>query len=258
MKKCHFFLLPLRKILTVLAQFGTCVAAIVALFALREAISQRESMYKPELFVESSYIFADFTDPKEIKFYTADRDSLTQKESILFPIYHLVNVGFGAALRANIYWYLTPTVVETYFKANGIAGVKITKEGNVNKYQLGEDEFIIINDGTIAGWPVNYVMPINSKEEICRGYCEQIIGRTLSVLMKWQYKYSSGGTVYDSMLRIPATLKYSDINGKWFTKRLEIDVFPLKYIPNNGVVYGIYPQKNEEEISREFREMGGV
>lgn len=49
-------------LVSILAQIGTMVAAIVALFALKEAILQRESMYRPELRVGESIICADVSD----------------------------------------------------------------------------------------------------------------------------------------------------------------------------------------------------
>ena len=49
------------KVINVLAQIGTMLAAIVTLFALKEAMLQRESMYKPELRIGESTFCADIS-----------------------------------------------------------------------------------------------------------------------------------------------------------------------------------------------------
>ena len=52
------------------------IAAIVALFALRETRIQRESMYKPNLSIADGVFYADISDIKSIKYYQDGIDTL--------------------------------------------------------------------------------------------------------------------------------------------------------------------------------------
>ena len=54
---------------SVLAQIGTVIAAIVAVFALKEAVLQRESMYRPELRMGEIFNCANVNNLKNIKYY---------------------------------------------------------------------------------------------------------------------------------------------------------------------------------------------
>lgn len=200
------------KIMTILAQFATFVTAFIALFSLKESIFQRESMYKPELFIETSYICAEFMEDGTIRHYLSDKDSLVKTEEIVYPCYNIVNVGFGAAMSANLYWHLEPDTIKNYFERNGINGVIQIRHNNLDTFKLGDEEFEVMNDGTVAGWGINYVMPYKSNEHLVRGYCDPHIGYALSTIMKWKRHYSKSGYLYDSILRVPVTLKYKDIN----------------------------------------------
>lgn len=244
--------------ITVLAQIGTLATAFVALFALRESISQRESMYKPEVLIETSYIQANFLKDGKAWFYKVDKDSLKIEEDIVFPYYNLVNVGFGAALKANVYWHLDPSLIEDYFKINIIKDVQCIKQDSINIYRLGDEKFEIANDGVVSSWPVDYVMPLSTSDKYARGYLHPRIGYALSMIMKWKCERSGSYNDYDSVLRVPVTLKYCDINSKWYTKKFWMNIFALKYQSNGGIVYGIYPQKDGKELSRDYEEMGDV
>lgn len=63
-------------VINVLAQIGTLVAAIVALFALKEAVLQRESMYKPELRIGETAFCVDISNINDIVYYKVNKGTI--------------------------------------------------------------------------------------------------------------------------------------------------------------------------------------
>lgn len=244
-------------VITILAQLGTLVTAIVALFALRESIFQRESMYKPEVFVEESYLCAEEDGEGGLKYYLVDRDSLKVLDEIVFPCYNLVNVGFGAALSANMFWHLDSSVIKRNLEMIGIKDAKFEIKDTLSEVSYAGDVFSYISDGVLAGWKVDYTMPYKSELSKNRGYYDPIISRAISKLLLWG-KTNSLGNRLEPRLIFPVTLKYKDINDKWYTKNYEMTIDVIKYIDDKRVVFRVYPGMTDNDLIREFKGMGSI
>jgi len=244
-------------VITILAQLSTLVAAIVALFALRESIFQRESMYKPELFVEESYLCAEEDGEGKLKYYLIDRDSLKVLDEIVFPCYNLVNVGFGAALSANIFWHLDSSVIKRNLEMIGIKDAKFEIKDTLSVVSYEGDEFSYISDGVLAGWKVNYTMPYKSEISKNRGYYDPLISKAISKLLLWG-RTNFHRSRFKPRLFFPVTLKYKDINEKWYTKNLEITIDVIQYIDDKRVVFRVYPGMTDNDLIKEIISMGNI
>lgn len=241
--------------LMVLAQLGTFTTAVIALFALKESIKQRESMYKPELFVEETYLCVQKAESSKFRYFQVDKDSLKLRNEIVFPYYNVINVGFGAALSANLFWLIDDSVMNMNLRAMGITESKIVKNGSFDIVYLRNDSLEYLNDGVVAGWKINYVMPYRSGEKNEKGYYETIISNAISKLLFWGAEM---GNDRNTRLEIPATLKYKDINEKWYTKRYKMSIDILKRIDDNNLIFRVYPALPVEELTKEFSGMGDV
>lgn len=240
---------------TGLAQIGTFATAIIALFALNESIKQRESMYKPELFVEETYLCVQKTEPNEYRYFGVDKDSLKLRHEIVFPCYGVVNVGFGAALSANLFWLIDDSVMNKNLRTIGITESKIVKDGNWDIVYFRNDSLKYLNDGVVAGWKINYVMPYKCGEANNKGYYEAIISNAISKLLFWSCEMGNNENI---RIEIPATLKYKDINEKWYTKRYNMSIDVLKRLDKNKIIFRVYPALPDEELAKEFSGMEDV
>lgn len=244
-------------IFTFAAQLGSLCTAVVALFALREAIVQRESMYKPELYIDESYFCAKEDSQGKMRYFLFDKDSFKVKEEVVFPFYNLINVGFGAALSANVFWHLDSTVIEKNLKQIELSDANIVSKDTFGDVLFGKDRLRYINDGVTAGWMVNYVMPYNSESSGNRGYYDPKVSEAISKILLWHHKSSQTSSA-NPRLTIPATLKYKDINGKWYTKNYEMTIDVIQYIDDSSVVYRVCPGMRDFDLYKELEEMGRV
>ena len=84
-------------VISVLAQIGTLVAAVVALFALKEAVLQRESMYKPELRIGETAFCADIRNQDDIVYYKINNSSIDLSNRKKEAWFRVDNIGMGSA-----------------------------------------------------------------------------------------------------------------------------------------------------------------
>lgn len=99
-------------VVSIFANIGTFVASLIAIFTLFEVKKQRQSMYKPELFI-SPFTLKVYNNPFFSKglmeyeiggYYHAEKcDDIKVKSSIL-PYYQIVNLGFGSARNVECVW----------------------------------------------------------------------------------------------------------------------------------------------------------
>lgn len=89
-------------LINVIAQIATIVVAVVALFALRESVFQRESMYRPELRIGESTFCADIRNVDNIKYFKVNGGVADLKKDEKAAWFRINNIGMGSALSVSV------------------------------------------------------------------------------------------------------------------------------------------------------------
>lgn len=207
-------------IVNVLANIGTAVAACVAIFALKEAVFQRESMYKPELFIGTVDFVVDISNKKDLKFYAIVGDSICRQPQSR-PWYWLQNVGVGSGLSVYGCMKFNEELVVKYLNENGLKNVKKVKGKNLaNMLVYNNDTMNVLCSDRIADWKVDYVLPINQAKKESIQYFPPIVINNIIKAYLWIINEKNNGTTADFF--IPIELDYKDINEKWYRKKFEL------------------------------------
>ncbi len=156
------------KVVNVLAQIGTMLAAIVALFALKEAVLQRESMYKPELRIGESVFCADINNIDDIVYYKINNGSIDMSNGKKNAWFRVDNIGMGSALSVSI---------KTCFIRAQISPLLAREEKEIDEDNIEtcimdtiiheNDSLILFNGDVTRRWRIDYVLPISQKDEEC-------------------------------------------------------------------------------------------
>lgn len=156
------------KAISVLAQIGTMIAAIVALYALKESILQRESTYKPELRIGETLFCADIGDMDNIVVYRTKNGYVDFSQTENDAWFRVDNIGMGSALSVSI---------NTHFNREQISPLlindnKVIDEDNIENsiYDTiwhGNDSLILFNADVTRNWRLDYVLPISQSSEEC-------------------------------------------------------------------------------------------
>lgn len=198
------------------------MAAYISYRSLNESISQRESMYMPELFIGSECFFADITDSTDIRFYHLDSDSTLRKEKMR-PWYSLHNVGMGSAISVYGHLMFNSETMMCYFSKSGMDEVQIIKgDGFVDCLTFRGDSIEVFNQGFVSDWTVDYVLPISQTDEKSFQYFPPDVLDDIVRAYLWVEKANLSKEALG--FKIPLELAYKDINGKWYKKEFEMTV----------------------------------
>lgn len=198
------------------------IAAYISYRSLNESISQRESMYKPELFIGSECFLADIADSMNIRFYHLDSDS-TQREEKMRPWYSLHNVGMGSAISVYGHLLFNSETMMSYFSKNRMDEVQMIKgDGFVDYMTFRGDTIEVFNQGFVSDWTVDYVLPISQSDEKSFQYFPPNVLDDIVKAYLWVEKANLSKEAIG--FKIPIELAYKDINGKWYKKEFEMTV----------------------------------
>ena len=198
------------------------LAAYISSRSLDESVKQRESMYKPELFIGAVDFFADISNSHKVKFYAMESDT-AYCEVKMRPWYRLNNVGMGSALSVYGHMYFNTETFQNYFTKNELKGIEIIPLNNFeNALVFNQDTINVFKNGFVSDWTVDYVLPISqSKEESIQYYPPNVLEKIVKAYL-WIKSEKDDYTI--SGFDIPVELAYKDINGKWYKKKFEMTV----------------------------------
>jgi len=244
--KAHFNINTLSFLIAILAVY-------ISYKSLDESIRQRESMYKPELFVGTVDFCVDISDLDDMKFYYVESDSAL-REVKMRPWYRLINVGMGSALNVYGHFAFNTETMMNYFSMTGVSGVKLIKgDGFEDTLVFHGDSIMIFNQGFVADWTVDYVLPINqSQEQSIQYFPPNVLDEIVKAYLWVSNEHKTDNT---SFFQIPIELDYKDINGKWYRKDLELTISCTKN--KNKVYCSIKAGLSLEDSVREFDEAIG-
>lgn len=226
------------------------LAAYISYRSLDESVKQRESMYKPELFIGTVDFYASISNLNDIKFYRLESDSVFIEERMR-PWYRLNNVGMGSALSVYGHLLFNTETIMNFFSKNGLKGVKMIEgEDIIDTLVFHNDTITSFKNGNIADWTVDYVLPLSQSEEESIQYFPPGVLDDIVRAYLWTSSQQEKDDV--NSFRIPIELDYKDINGKWYGKNLELTVNCWK---SRSMVYcSIRAGLSFEDHVREFGE----
>lgn len=204
--------------ISLLASLATLATAVIAYFALRESILQRESIYRPELYIGETKYMADISDMNNIKYYQIVNDSVVKEKLVYTPLLKINNIGMGTALNVD-----GKTTFSWETSSPLLSKLKMPRKKGEQSY---EDVFMHGSDSLKlpAGigsmqWKNDYILPIGQTDN---DHTEEFWSPNLGMIIKasvWLTKIQ-GSPVMPFM--IPVKLTYRDINNKWYTRETEI------------------------------------
>lgn len=245
-----------------LSQIGTVIAAVAAVWAIHESITQRESMYQPNLLIETYdflYISIPYENYNSI-YCTTFSDETDSTDNSPFITIH--NVGFGAALNVQAVLNIDTTsvlkTVKSLFKDEMIDNYVF--KHNDELYHILFDTFkesyfyinyngqkdIIIFNYTMAK---SYVMPIKETLSEIKLYLNPFIFGPFEEICKLAYSNKSdkdNGFDYNAYI----DLSYHDINNKKYKKRIPIRI---SVHPENEYIIEFRVRLQNESDQNSFR-----
>lgn len=194
------------------APVATLVTAGVAFFALKESVLQRETMYRPELYVGETEFYADLTDTAEIKYYRVEQNSIIRTKSVREPWMKINNVGMGSALHVN---GTTDFRLEVASKAMKAMMVKRENPYDIYDTFIHGDDSLRLGIGSGMRWHDDYVLPLYQTRNECVVWLGKHNIDNMVKAALWLNR------ILHSRFQgyiIPVKLKYKDINEKWYVK----------------------------------------
>ena len=251
-KKLWHFISPYINV-NMMSLMIAVIAAYISFRALGEAVKQRESMYKPELFMGTLNFFAVIRDSHHIDYYSVEADSMN-RQAVDRPWYRLYNVGMGSALSVFGHMIFNTESLLTYFSENKLTGVKkITGENIFDTLVYRKDTIVVFNEGYMSDWKVDYVLPESQTETESRQFFPRIVMNDIIKAYMWVQAGSNGDVSND--FKVPIELGYKDINGKWYKKTFELTISCSLYDDRkNAVICLIRSGLSDEEFIRELEE----
>ena len=194
------------------------IAAYLSYRTLDESIIQRETMYRPELYVGETKFYADLTDTAVIKYYRIEKDSIVWKEPVRVPWMRINNVGMGSALHVEGTVNLRPEVMSKAMKAMKIKRKSIDEI--YDTYVHGEDTLKLLGAGGVR-WHEDYIMPLYQTQVECIKDLPENDFYNMIKTALWL-----NGILHSRFqgFIIPVELKYKDINDRHYTKKTWMQV----------------------------------
>jgi len=198
------------------------LAAYISYRSLDESVKQRESMYKPEVFIGSVDFYANVNNQKDIKFYRLESDSVFVEERMR-PWYRLNNVGMGSALSVYGHMFFNTETFQRFLTMNELKGVEIIPINDFeNAFVFNQDTINVFKDGYVSDCTVDYVLPISQTvEESIQYFPPNVLDEIVKAYL-WVLSEKDDKSI--SSFNIPVELDYKDINGKWYKKEFEMTI----------------------------------
>lgn len=213
--------IPWKDIFDCVAQIGTLVATVIALYALRETRLQRESTYKPVVLIESSHFFAKRGEMNKYEYFIKQDDSLLRIKSE--PYYNLINVGMGCAFNVVTDMQLNSETIVSFLTEEGFIDVQTIEKDFMKEIIVDKQDTIhffgahyLIND------LASYVLPVNQSTESCVQYFIPGVNSMILDAIRLVERKKGEGESY--RLSFPINVYYKDINGKLYTNTYLMNV----------------------------------
>lgn len=240
------------QIISLLTSLATLATAIIAYMALNESILQRESMYRPELYIGETRYLADISDINHIKYYQIINDSVVKEKVDYAPSLKINNIGMGTALNvdgtAKIGWESSSPLLSK-LKMPRKKGILSSE----NVFKHGKDSFVLPIRTSGMHWKTDYIMPMVQTDY---DYTEDFLSSDFGILIRvssWLMELQKYPIMY---FTIPVKLKYKDINNKWYIKETEILIKIYENINSKDKLFiTICSGQSNQEFYKEMKEM---
>lgn len=187
------------------------IAAYISYRTLDESIIQRETMYRPELYVGETKFYADLRDSSEIRYYSIVKDTVVWKEAVRAPFMRINNVGMGSALHVEGAVDLRLEVMSKAMKAMKMKRKSIDE--TYDTYVHGDDTLKLIGAGGFR-WHEDYILPLSQIQDVCTKDLPENDFDNMIRAALWLNDILK--TRFQGYI-IPVELKYRDVNDKWYT-----------------------------------------
>lgn len=240
--------IPWKGLLNSIVQIGTIVATVVAIYALRETRLQRESTYKPVIFIEKSHFLVKRGEMRNYEYYVEQDDSLVR--ILKQPYFRLLNVGMGCAFNVVTHMHLNSDTIVSFLAEEGFNDVQEIRDNYTTSIIVNKQDTLtffgaehLINDMT------SYVLPVNqSTDSFVQYFIPGVSGMILDVVRYVDQKKGKPG--YG--LCFPIDVDYKDINGKLYSYTFLMD---MTYTPINDGFISCYVSSrltNEDHLQNVF------
>lgn len=209
--------------------FIAILAAYISYRTLDESIKQRESMYKPELRIGDACFLADIKDLDNIVYYKINKGIIDLSMAEKDAWFRINNIGMGSALSVSIKAHFNREEISPL-----LASLKAVEDDNeysiFDTIRNSNDSIVLLNGEVTRNWRVDYIMPISQSEDECVQYFSRTGFKTFIQIFLWLKKAGQFEDSHDFL--IPVELKYKDINGKLYSKEVDM-LFKFSLVQGN-------------------------
>lgn len=201
------------------APVATLITAVIAFFALKESMLQRENMYRPELYIGETKYLADISDMSKIKYFPMVKDSIIWDKQVHVPYLKINNIGMGTALHVDgttiFRWELSNPLLAKL----KMPSTKRATQSYEDVYMHGNDSIILSAATEHIRWKTDYIMPI---AQIGEEYLEDLFAPNFGTVINvsfWLMKITDSPVMYFSF---PIELSYKDINDQCYLRKRDV------------------------------------
>lgn len=203
------------------SSLAATAAVAVAILTLREMISQRRTVYRPELILAREYLAATRGDDNELRW---QRDG-SQSPGSIFPSVPLFNIGLGAARDVELIWDFDRQSFRNILKDVSSGRIVIKHDDGPLVGILIDDEHRITFNSKDFERHLSYVLPagISSEPNFLNVPIEYA---TYLELLPQAYSMASatnGIQHWHSVPPLEATIRYRDIGDNLHQRRLRVE-----------------------------------
>lgn len=232
-------ILNYKPYIELIATLGTFITVLIAVYTLYEIRRQRESTYKPEIFLDTFCYFTVnspfLVDHKLNKYRTSKYNEIDNDKTKLEHInvnYRLENLGFGFAKSIECKWEFDYQqafkelikVMPKEYKFNKLLDFHIL----LNEFDTNYQKSFKPND--LEMQRVDFIQPSANGENRKNLTMPKIIVDTYLYFLLFKYKLTENIGVnfnfedFKNMPKIKMKLKYKDLSNKMYYKTLKINI----------------------------------
>jgi hypothetical protein len=257
------FISSFSSIVAILASIGSFVSGLAALYTIREVKKQRESAYKPDIFIDSFTAYVkDLPWEKEVSwfsFYTSifneegrQEEEFSKEKHYPSVLLKLINIGLGAAKNVRCTWSFDIAEAYEILKSELTGDFHVSYEkAYVKPYEKRivitreKSEFYKAIDRSLFDQEVDFILPEVSYANKKRTTIPMAITDVLTYFALFRNKLHLNSEreelVYEAFKNFPSVslaLSYEDLYAKKHVKRFKFDFQFMSVF--SSTYHGIY------------------
>jgi hypothetical protein len=202
------------------SSFAAGAAVLVAIFTLREMISQRKTVYRPELIIAREYISSkrDRSDNHQWA-----RSGSQSSDRAIFLSVPLFNIGLGAARDVEIHWSYEREKFRALLREQSSHRILVQDSGPI-AVEIDGKPFMMLNPHDSIRY-LSYVLPagVSSEPNFVNVPIEYSVSLELLSRAYAMTRDEKRGFAFESIPPLEATIQYRDIGDNFHERKMQVN-----------------------------------